>query len=207
MTNIKNFYKDILLHKREVLKGFRFIYLLVILGLVGVAISSYFELFTPQIYPLGVMFGQLAAFLFCLCLTPGIARRFGVSNNFFTILMLFRRQIGVLMFAFSFLHYAILRLFPVLFGGREIPQFIPVYEILGAASLYALIPLWLTSNDLSVKFLKGWWRRLHSLIYFIVWLIFGHVALQGFSPATVLLGLYAILEIWSLTYVALRRSI
>jgi sulfoxide reductase heme-binding subunit YedZ len=130
-----------------------------------------------------------------------------MRNNLMAFLMLIRRQLGVLSFAFSFLHYSTIRLFPVLFGERELVLPLPVYELLGVGALYAMVPLFLTSNDLSVKKLKRWWHRIHAMIYFIVWLLFAHVALQGISPATVILFIFAFLEVFSLAYFAAKNYV
>ena len=61
--------------------------------------------------------GQIAAWLFIATLLPGIARRFKVQHIVFTFLMFIRRQLGVSMFLLGFLHYASIRLFPILFAG------------------------------------------------------------------------------------------
>jgi len=206
MSIINNFFKEAILHKKEVISGFKAVYLFVFLFLIATAVSSFFNLLKVSIYSLGVFMGNMAVVFFVLSLSPGIAKRFNAVNTAVVFLMSIRRQLGVCAFLLSFAHYASLRLFPILFGGSELRFPLPVFELLGVAALYALFPLWLTSNEYSVKKLGRFWRTIHSFVYFIVWLLFGHVALQGISISTILLLTFAVLEVASFLHLAKQKT-
>lgn len=184
-------------NKKEIINIFRVLYAFVtgLLVLFAYWISNGIN--SNVISEGGQLSGTIAAWLFIATLLPGIARRFKVQHIVFTLLMFMRRQLGVSMFLFGVLHYSSLRLFPVLFGGVPLNLSPPVFEILGFFALYSLIPLYITSNDYSVKKLGAWWRRVHSIAYISVWLIFGHVALQEFEGVAIVLGIVAILELAS----------
>ncbi len=183
--------------KKEIINIFRVLYAFVIGLLVLFAYWTSMGVNRSAIYEVGTTSGQIAAWLFVATLLPGIARRFKVQHIVFTFLMFIRRQLGVSMFLLGFLHYASIRLFPILFAGVPLNLSPPTFEILGFFVLYSLVPLYITSNDFSVKKLGVWWRRIHSIAYITVWLIFGHVALQEFEGVAVVLGLVAILELAS----------
>lgn len=199
---LTRFFRQAIHHKQDIILGFRMLYMLVAAILVLFAYWTAISVNRSIIYSVGTLAGQVAVVFFCLSILPGILRRFGVKGMMIAFLTSVRRQVGVSMFLFAFLHYASLRLWPFVFGGMTpvIPP--PVFELLGVASLYALAPLFITSNDLSVKKLGVWWRRIHAMVYFVVWLIFAHVALQEFEGWAIVLGIFALLEAGSLFYAA-----
>ncbi|MFW5703643.1 MAG: ferric reductase-like transmembrane domain-containing protein [Patescibacteria group bacterium] len=147
--------------------------------------------------------GQAAVIAFVLSITPGIARRFGIRNSVTTILMLFRRQTGILVFLFGLMHYIIIFMAPNIRAG-EVPSDPPTYQIMGVLALYALLPLFLTSNNRAVKKMGKWWQRLHRLVYVIAWLTFLHIALVEINFWAVLIGIFAVLETVSLLYGAIK---
>lgn len=99
-----------------------------------------------------------------LCVTP--LRRFAGVN-----LIRFRRAIGLVAFAYIFLH---LLVWLVLDMGMLWDQTLKdiakrPYVTMGMAGFAALVPLALTSNDWSLRRLgAARWRRLHRLTYFAV---------------------------------------
>lgn len=200
------FFRQGIHHKQDIIFGFRMLYSIIAAVLVIFAYWTSISVNRSIIYSVGTLAGQIAVPLFCLSILPGILRRFGVKGMMVAFLTSIRRQVGVSMFLFAFLHYASLRLLPFILGGMTpvIPP--PAFELLGVASLYALAPLYLTSNDFSVKKMGVWWRRLHSMVYFIVWLIFAHVVLQEFGIFAIILGVFALLEAGSLFYAAGKGS-
>lgn len=204
---LTRFFRQGIHHKQDVVFGFRLLYGIIAALLVVFAYWTFLGVNRSIIYSLGTLAGQLAVVMFCISILPGILRRFGNRGMMIAFLTSIRRQVGVSMFLLSFLHYAALRLWPLLFGGVSLMVPPPTFELLGVAALYALAPLYLTSNDFSVKKLGVWWRRIHSMVYFVVWLIFGHVALQEFGVWTMLIGIFALLEIGSLFYAAGRGSL
>ncbi len=73
------------------------------------------------------------------------------------------------------------------------------YLFLGISAFALLIPLALTSNDASVRRLRGTWRRLHRLVYPAVLLGGAHylwqmkvISIEGWIWAAVVVGLLAV---------------
>jgi DMSO/TMAO reductase YedYZ heme-binding membrane subunit len=121
--------------------------------------------------------GTTSALLYLLTHVPGILKRFNFLPLFKASLFLFRRQFGVTMFLLSIFHQSVMGLFPKLiqFGFVD-PKLLTQHEIYGSAGLLLLFPLWLTSNDTSVKKLGPWWKRVHRLTYIALFFIYLHVA-------------------------------
>lgn len=145
------------------------------------------------------LFGQIALVLFIATTIPGIMRRFGKFYKPVSILMIFRRYIGITTFMFALLHASIERLFWFLLG--QMP-FIPkeIFQLFGFVAFICLFSLFVTSNDWSVKKLGIWWDRIHNLTYTIVWLLFLHIGLQGLSIWSVLILSAATFQVASHIY-------
>lgn len=191
-------------NKPKVIRLFQFSYavLLVYLFIGGMSIAD--KSYRFGVYELSKIFGTIAIVLFGLTILPGIARRFGIKHPLFTILMLFRRQLGILTFVFGFVHYCLLELFPVMFGVQE---FFPmVFKMFGLGALFIMIILFFTSNDASVRKMGKWWGRVHMLVYASAWLLFGHLIFVGVGVQTILIATLALLETVSLVYVALKKK-
>jgi sulfoxide reductase heme-binding subunit YedZ len=95
-----------------------------------------------------------------LAVTP-LRRHLGVN------LMPFRRAIGVLTFFFLLAHVLVWAILDVQALERVWADILKrPYITIGMAGFLLLLPLGLTSNDLSVRRLGGAaWRRLHRLVY------------------------------------------
>jgi len=94
-----------------------------------------------------------------LAITP-LRRYTGVN------LMRFRRAIGLLVFTYVSLHLAVWLLLDVQDAGRVWADIVKrPYVTVGFAAFLLMIPLALTSNDLSLRRLGPRWRRLHRLVY------------------------------------------
>lgn len=203
---LTRFFRQGIHHKQDILRGFYMLYAF----LMGLWIL--FAYWTSQnvnraaVYEVGIMSGQIALITFCAVITPGILRRFGIRNMMTSFLMVIRRHLGITMFSLAFLHYSSIRLLPILFGGAPLIVPPPLFEFMGVAALYTLAPVFITSNDLSVSKLGPWWRRIHSMVYFIVWLLFLHVAFQDIGIWTFLIGFFAVAETASLIYVAVAGN-
>lgn len=157
------------------------------------------------IYTVGELSGKIALVLFCITITPGILRRFSIRGTAVSLLMLYRRHLGISTFVFAFYHYASISLFSVLFRGSFV--LVPsLFEGFGVVSLYTMSVLFFSSNSWSVQNLGKWWGRLHALIYIIAWTIFLHVFLQGISRWSLLMGGFAIVETLSLVYYYFVKS-
>lgn len=152
------------------------------------------RLFLP-LYELGENAGKVAIVFFILTGIPGIVRRFRLNLRVSSLLMLFRRQLGLSGFFFVLFHY-----FMVRFDLRNILPRLSLFELMGFSAFCLLLTLVMTSNDLSVRKLGKWWTRIHALFYIIVLLIFLHVALQGISIWSLSIGILASLEVISYIY-------
>ena len=144
---------------------------------------------------LGKKFGDIAVICFCLSLVPGIARRLKMKNTAITILGLVRPQLGKLMFVFVVFHMITLRLIPSIKFGVEFPS---LFEIFGWLAFLLTLPLYLTSNPQMTARLGKNWKRLHRLVYIIVWLVFLHLAFGSMNLSFWLVTPTAIVELMSL---------
>jgi sulfoxide reductase heme-binding subunit YedZ len=85
---------------------------------------------------------------------------------------------GITMYVFALTHHWWSRFLPILKIGGNIWLFSP-FEIMGVTAFILLTPVFITSNDWSVRTLGHFWRTVHALVYIVVWLLFLHIALQG----------------------------
>ena len=94
-----------------------------------------------------------------LCITP-MRRFFGV--NF----LKFRRAIGLLAFTYVVLHLTVWAVLDVQSLERVWADILKrPYITIGMAGFLLLLPLALTSNNRSVRYLGAAWRKLHLLVY------------------------------------------
>lgn len=139
--------------------------------------------------------GRIAIILLWIALVPGLLGRFKVQGHLKsiqTVLFQNRRWIGINMFSFALLHAMWSRWFTYAKFGFPRPDTIPVFETFGVITLYLLFPLFVTSNNQSVRFLKKWWKRVHYLIYIAMGTAAAHVSLQG-TEQFILFGVPSIL--------------
>lgn len=153
---------------------------------------------TPQIFILSKSLGVLAAILFLLTLIPGIVKRLQITqlNQIANPLRFSRRTLGVSMFAAALAHYLFAVIFKII-KTNQTPE-PKIFFVFGMLALFLSFWLALTSNRFAKHKLGKWWKRLHSLTYLIVWLIFLHTALIEISSLSLLVLIFAIVEIYSL---------
>ncbi len=142
--------------------------------------------------------GEYATLFFVLVSIPGIARRFRFSHKLIMIISMYRRQLGVLTYLLILMHALILRIIP--WVTTQIPLTFELFVAAGSLANMALFALFITSNDWSVKTLREWWGKIHTLIYVAVWFIFLHLAIQGVSKWSVIIGITAVLQVASHMY-------
>ena len=145
------------------------------------------------LYTIGKRFGLLSVAMLCFTLVPGIIRRFGILPELKIFLMMFRRHFGILTYLFTVSHSMLAYWLPGLrFGFTPLLTF----QFLGMIALGFGTPLFLTSNDFSVRILQKWWNRLHKLIYLMLFFAALHVLFT--SPTTgIVLMMFVVLEVAS----------
>lgn len=192
--------------KGKIIFAFKLFYLLIvtILFIGGRSIYYQDENFL-RFSRLGVHAGKTALIFYILTTIPGITRRFGAKHKLIAAIMLFRRYLGISMFLFVLLHYWFLWGIDTFFHRIfQLPP--PLFEAMGTTAYFLTLPLFLTSNDFSVKKLGPWWGRIHQLTYVIVWFVFAHVALQRLSIWSILAGITALAQISSHIYARHKRA-
>jgi len=194
-------YRNIALKNHEIVADFKFLYGIIL----GILLIGGYLIFTHNpIYPtfmeLGTKLGRLALVLLGVIVLPGILGRFSIDIPISRTITLFRRQLGITSFLLVFTHYNLVRNLPRLAGILPFKLPFPLFETVGFTAMMFLFFLFLTSNDWSQKKLGKWWKRLHMLVYVILWLIVAHTALQRISIWTYLIGIFAVLEVSSLLW-------
>ncbi len=191
---------------RQLISDFlhKFLLFILVLGWTAIFISLFF--INTNLRPYGLEMGNWAIRFLWLTSLPGILKRYRVTGIFQNIQIVFmrsRRRLGDTMFTFAVMHYLWNSLFfNIKFGINylPLPGQTPLFKIMGFLGLFILIPLFITSNNFSVKFLKVWWTRIHKLVYVTMWLIAFHVALQGLIVESVITFAIAILQLTSWIY-------
>jgi Ferric reductase like transmembrane component len=155
------------------------------------------EFNTPLYYSYGMILGLIAFTLFSIAILPGMLGRFGIKGEIVKQLTIYRREFGKLMFLFAFAHYTTIKIFPLI-ALNSTPT-VAFFENFGFLALTLTIPLFLTSTNWAQRRLGKWWKRLHKLVYIIVWLVFFHVAFaQGFTIISGIIFFIAAAETLSL---------
>ncbi|MFV1497677.1 protein-methionine-sulfoxide reductase heme-binding subunit MsrQ [Phaeobacter sp. JH20_02] len=106
-------------------------------------------------------YGKLALQLLVVTLAVTPLRRLLGLN-----LMRFRRAIGLLCFLYVSCHLMVWLLLDVQLLGQILADIVKrPYITIGMAAFVLMLPLALTSNNASVRRLRGKWRSLHRLTY------------------------------------------
>ena len=159
---------------------------------LGLFVPTNIRLFV-LLFAVGKKLGVLSAGMLCLTLVPGIIRRFGILPELRVFLMMFRRHFGILTYLFAVAHSLLTYWLPALrFGFTPILTF----QLLGMIALGFGTPLFITSNDFSVRVLQKWWDHVHSLVYLMLFFAALHTLFT--SPTTgILLMAVVVLEVIS----------
>lgn len=172
-----------------------FIYKVISVSLLGVFFWAWFD---PGLYVWGILAGKIALIVYAFTVIPGIGRRFKLRHKLLSILMMFRRYNGILMFILISLHFWIVRGLFYIHNG--IAQWPPVFQLYGIVALFLTFFMFVTSNDLSIKLLKKGWHWLHKLTYVVIWLIAFHVSLQGIDIWAVFIDTVLLIQTASLIF-------
>lgn len=166
----------------------------IIAYIMGISLVSFGFLlysFVPSIFNIisgfGGEIGTLALLLFLTTLMPGIFKRFRIFPLLSSSIVLFRRNIGILMFITALVHSFYTYTIPAVMTSSFGPEFLTSREILGSLSLMILFPVWITSNDFSQRKLGKFWKMLQRLTYFALIAIFLHVSFTDLKWAVITL--------------------
>lgn len=176
--------------------------------LFAVFISTFFILTN---HPLARLTGELAGksgefaiLSYVATLLPGIFRRLRIQNKLVSLLMIYRRQVGILTFYLLLLHFWLERGISWFLQGQLWSEK-ALFELFGIAAFLIFFLLYVTSNDYSTKKLGVWWTRMHNLTYILVWITYLHVALNEFSMWALILMIFAVLELGSHLYSRVKK--
>lgn len=202
---VENLYKLFITKRTLIIFVFKIIYFLLIIFTISAFLFSRFNnryllLFNSY----GIYFGKSALITFIITLLPGIGERLMIKNQFLSILKIYRRYIGILMYIFAVAHIALVKIF-FLTSLKDL-LFNPTFKIMGSVASFILFFLFISSNNISLSRLRINWYRLHRLIYIAMFFIFLHTALQRLSIWTILMGLLIILQIISFAIVYKRTN-
>lgn len=130
------------------------------------------------------------------------------AQNLLKVLLVpYRRMLGLYAFFYAALHmlsYLIFLLGLDFSGFYEDLEKRP-YILVGAAALFLMIPLSITSTRSMQRKLKDKWKKLHQLIYPVSFLAIFHFFLQTRSDFTEVL-LYSALLAWLMGYRAFKSK-
>ena len=161
---------------------------------------------TPEAYGFGHAIGDSgdwAAWLLMLTLAVTPLRLVFRDTKWTNWLMRRRRDLGVASFAYAAGHTAIYLFdkasLDIVLAELGLPELLT-----GWLALALFVPLAATSNNVSVRALKGSWKRLHRLVYPAAILTFLHWVLTAYDPTTAYIhaGILAAIEI---VRIALQR--
>jgi methionine sulfoxide reductase heme-binding subunit len=154
-------------------------------------------------YRIGSKAADIAVLFLIATSIPGIARRFHLQHKFIMLCMLFRRQLGIATFMFALVHVCYITLFPEIFFHAPLIA-TNLQNLAGWTTFLLLIPLFLTSNDVSVRRMGTWWHKVHAIIYGILWVLVVHTFFSEESWFT-LIGITAVAQIGSFLYAKFRK--
>jgi sulfoxide reductase heme-binding subunit YedZ len=157
-------------------------------------LSTAFDAWLVPLYEVGSKLGVVALCFYLLTLVPGITQRLQVALPIGVLLNTFRRHFGVTMFLTAMLHMSLTTTLPSLVKGGLPVLMTPTW--FGFFAILTLFPLWLTSNDVSQRFLGKRWKTVHRLTYLALLLIFIHVTLM-LSTWSLIAGGILLLEVLS----------
>ena len=208
--NVKNWQEKIFTatarKSPQIIPIFKYLYVAIILFVIFGA-NSYIKKgdIDQSFYTIGVFFGRTALTLLGIVVLPGILGRFAVEIKLTRIITLFRRQLGILVFVLAFSHYQLVRGISIYTGQIPLlPR--PVFEVLGTSALFLMFLMFLTSNNFSQKTLGKNWKKLHRVVYIILWLLVLHTGLQRISIWSVFILTFALLELTSLIYNYFKKN-
>lgn len=188
--------------RRNIINIFKLFYLLLVIFVITAQMFFRNNNSVLFIYEVGTVFGKLSLLAYVLTLLPGIGERLGLGNKALSILRIYRRYIGILVFFLSIVHIYLVKVY----FASSLKDFFPqgTFEIMGMISFVIISLLTSISNNISMSRLKIWWYRIQRLTYATIFFVFFHVALVKVSIWSLLMGLVLLIEIAS--FIAVYRK-
>jgi DMSO/TMAO reductase YedYZ heme-binding membrane subunit len=132
-------------------------------------------------------------------LLPGIAMRYNPQNFLHSQFMrLTRKHTGIMCYLTSCAHVLWSYLLPTHFAS--IPSLMS--DWMGVIAFVWLTPLFITSNNFSIRFLKSKWKKLHVTIHAILWFILLHVLIKVSLIPSMVIGAIVIADLGSWLFVS-----
>ncbi len=192
--NMKSLYLFLAKHQKIVKQIFFYGYVaMVLIYIAGLWIYPNYPSVRPFFGELGSKFGEISIILLLASMTPGILKRLGVFRQIESLLLIFRRQIGITAFFTAMLHSGFISLIKEISTGKDIIPTLFVYNQTGFAAISIFFLLWLLSNDFSMRTLGSVWKLLQRLTYVAALAIMFHV-FDAQSSWWMAVGVYLVLE-------------
>lgn len=146
------------------------------------------------LFLIGPKLGELAAIMLCITLLPGILGRLALFPIPRATLMMYRRHLGITTYMLAVAHSTYTYWLPSFTYG-----FSPLrsFQVFGILALLMGLPLFLTSNDYSVRVMQKLWHTVHKLVYCMLLFAMCHTLLIEIGGMSVLLAGFALLELVS----------
>lgn len=194
MKFLKDLYLFLAKHQKIVKKIFFIGYIaMVVMYIVGLWVYPNYPSLRPMFGEIGSKFGEISVVLLLASMTPGILKRLGIFRQIESLLLIFRRQIGITAFFTAILHSGFTSLISLISTGKSVIPSLFVYNQTGFAAISIFFLLWVISNNFSMKMLGGVWKLLQRLTYVAALAIMFHVfdaQSSWWMPA----GVYLVLE-------------
>lgn len=203
--NMKSLYLFLAKHQKIVKQIFFGGYVsLALLYIAGLWVYPRYEELRPFFGDIGAKFGELSIILLLISMTPGILKRLNILRQVESLLLIFRRQIGITAFFTAMLHSGFISLIKQISTGKSIIPTLFVYNQTGFAALSIFFLLWVISNNYSMKTLGSVWKLLQRLTYVAALAIMLHV-FDARSKWWMVVGAYLVFEAISWTIFLFRQ--
>ncbi len=194
MKFLKDLYLFLAKHQKIVKKIFFIGYIVMVaMYIAGLWIYPNYPDLRPMFSEIGSKFGEISIVLLLASMTPGILKRLGILRQIESILVIFRRQIGITAFFTAMLHSGFISLISKISTGKSIIPTLFVYNQTGLAAISIFFLLWAISNDFSMRTLGAVWKLLQRLTYVAALAIMFHV-FDARSSWWMVVGVYLVLE-------------
>ena len=191
--------------RQKILGIFRVVcWLLVVFLIIAFVLSRFNQTTLFFLFGLGNTFGTFSLLAYVTTLLPGIGDRLGVKNKILVLLKIYRREVGISMYFLALIHVTLEKLL-IITSVKELLTLLP-FEIMGTLAILICFFLFITSNTVSMVWLKLNWYRIHRLTYIGMFFIFLHVALVKLSIWTLLMGFVLMLQLISLIVIYRRTD-